>query len=145
MIDRFIGNYSFLSNFFLCRIMFEGEKYPSVENAFQAAKTLNRHSRKQFQSLGCTPAMAKKLGRKLALRPDWKTIRDYIMYEIILDKFLRNNDLCISLMNTGKKQLIEGNTWGDKYWGVVDGIGENKLGKILMHLRATMQEISDVA
>lgn len=35
-------------------------------------------------------------------------------------------------------ELIEGNTWGDRIWGVCDGVGENRLGKILMRVRAEM-------
>lgn len=31
--------------------------------------------------------------------------------------------------------LEEGNTHGDKVWGTVNGVGENRLGKILMRLR----------
>ena len=39
------------------------------------------------------------------------------------------------LINTGDAILIEGNTWGDTYWGVCDGVGENRLGKLLMEVR----------
>ena len=39
------------------------------------------------------------------------------------------------LLDTGDRELIEGNTWGDRFWGVCRGEGENKLGRILMRVR----------
>ena len=39
------------------------------------------------------------------------------------------------LEETRGSELIEGNTWGDRFWGVSRGIGENHLGKILMEER----------
>lgn len=68
------------------------------------------------------------------------------MYEICLDKFKRNPLLMKELIATGTEELVEGNTWGDKIWGKVDGIGENRLGKILMNVREELKMKSfDVA
>lgn len=39
------------------------------------------------------------------------------------------------LLATRDRMLIEGNDWGDTFWGMVDGEGENNLGKILMRVR----------
>jgi predicted NAD-dependent protein-ADP-ribosyltransferase YbiA (DUF1768 family) len=44
------------------------------------------------------------------------------------------------LMQTGERQLIEGNTWGDTYWGVCDGEGENNLGKLIMQVRKELRD-----
>jgi len=33
-----------------------------------------------------------------------------------------------------------GNHWGDRYWGVCDGKGENNLGKIQMGIRRFWQD-----
>lgn len=52
------------------------------------------------------------------------------MYEIVKNKFLQNEELKIKLKNI-KEEIVEENYWNDKYWGVCNGIGENKLGKIL--------------
>ena len=57
------------------------------------------------------------------------------MYEIVLAKFTQNPDLKKKLLATGDEHLEEGNTWGDTIWGTVDGVGENRLGKILMRVR----------
>ena len=39
VIDRFDGEYRFLSNFWYARVSLDGVVYPYVENAYQAAKT----------------------------------------------------------------------------------------------------------
>ncbi len=39
------------------------------------------------------------------------------------------------LLATGDQTLIEGNTWGDTYWGVCRGVGLNNLGTLLMQVR----------
>jgi hypothetical protein len=56
------------------------------------------------------------------------------MTEIIRLKF-QNPGLKAKLLATGNQELIEGNTWGDCYWGVCEGNGQNHLGKILMQVR----------
>ena len=63
------------------------------------------------------------------------------MYEIVKDKFSRNPELRVKLLNTGDIELIEGNYWGDTFWGVCNGKGENHLGKILMRVRKELAEI----
>ena len=40
-----------------------------------------------------------------------------------------------SILIEVQQELVEGNTWGDKVWGVCDGVGENNLGKTLMRIR----------
>ncbi len=50
-------------------------------------------------------------------------------------KFTRNTQLGGSLLATWPADLQEGNTWGDTFWGVVNGVGENHLGNILMDVR----------
>jgi predicted NAD-dependent protein-ADP-ribosyltransferase YbiA (DUF1768 family) len=49
-IDKFAGDYRWLSNFWYVDVEYEGVTYPTTEHAFQAAKTLNlgqrRHVRK---------------------------------------------------------------------------------------------------
>jgi hypothetical protein len=37
-------------------------------------------------------------------------------------------------------RLVEGNTWNDRYWGVCRGVGQNKLGHLLMKLREEYKE-----
>ena len=75
------------------------------------------------------------MGREVTLRKDWELVKVNIMSELVLQKFARHPELCESLAMTGDEDLEEGNTWGDRYWGTVNGKGNNMLGKILMRVR----------
>ena len=44
------------------------------------------------------------------------------------------------LCETGDADLVEGNTWGDKFWGVCEGKGKNMLGLLLMQVRAAARK-----
>lgn len=125
VIDSFRGDYAFLSNFYPAPTEYQGIVYPSAENAYQAAKTFG--DRKPFESM--TPAAAKKAGRLVNLRPDWDQVQLQIMQEVVYSKFSKNADLAHLLLATGKAELIEGNTWGDTFWGICNGKGENHFGK----------------
>lgn len=57
------------------------------------------------------------------------------MMEYLLRQKFHDPELQQRLLDTGSEELVEGNTWGDVYWGVCDGKGQNNLGKILMDLR----------
>lgn len=136
-IDSFENEFAFLSNFYPCHINYEGIDYPSVEHAFQAAKTLDIEHRIAI-SEAPTPGKAKRMGRALNLRADWEQIKNSVMEELVRRKF-QDRSLAIQLWSTGEKELIEGNWWNDTYWGVCNGIGSNHLGKILMKIRAELK------
>ena len=137
-INSFKGKNAFLSNFYHCLVEYEGMEYPSVEHAFQAAKTLDIEKRKAFQVCP-TPKEAKACGRDLKLRPDWEDIKIDVMHNLVRDKFTRNlsydTNLTKLLLDTGDAYLEEGNNHGDRFWGTVKGEGRNELGKILMKVR----------
>lgn len=136
-IDDFKGEYAFLSNFYPCVdwIEYGGMTYPSVEHAYQAAK-VSPLLRAQFQ-VG-TAAEAKKLGRTQKCRSDWDDVKLDIMEELLRCKF-NSLGLALLLINTRPQELIEGNWWGDTFWGVCRGKGENHLGKLLMKIRAELK------
>src|SRR6185436_13065467 len=133
-ITKFDGEYEFLSNFYDTRVEYEGLTYPSSENAFQAAKTLNMSARKAFTLWNMYPGMAKHLGKALTLRSDWDNVRLQVMEDILASKF-SHFVLKQKLLATEDAEPIEGNTWGDTFWGVCNGKGTNFLGVLLMDLR----------
>lgn len=113
--------------------------YPTAEDAFQAAKTINAHAKDLFEKT-YGEGTAKKFGKTCVnLRPDWETVKDDIMYDIVLSKFTHNPELKELLIKTGDAYLEETNTWHDTYWGVYNGKGLNKLGKILMRVRDVLK------
>ena len=132
MISEFQGDFRFLSNFWPCVIEFEGIKFSSVEHAYQAAKTLDIKERKRIAKL-LTPGKAKRAGQELKIRPDWEEIKLSIMRELLIKKF-SHRELMFRLKLT-EGELIEGNNWGDTFWGICRGKGENHLGKLLMEIR----------
>lgn len=141
MIDSFTRDYFFLSNFYNVYLEYEGIIYCSTEAAFQAAKSLDISEKMCIARM--SPSDAKRAGRKIQLRPDWEEIKDKVMYDVCYEKFTNNDALHLKerLLETGKEELIEGNTWHDNYWGnctcekCKNIAGQNKLGKILMEIR----------
>lgn len=132
-IREFIDAYAFLSNFYHSPIKYKGLIYLNAEAAFQAQKETCEKDKEQYTRMN--PAQAKLVGRNCNLREDWEEIKEQIMYEIVKAKFTQNQNLARLLIATGDAYLEEGNWWKDTTWGVCNGVGENKLGKILMRVR----------
>jgi ribA/ribD-fused uncharacterized protein len=138
-ITVFDGKYAFLSNFYESKIVHADMIFPTVEHAFQAAKSLSEEEQAAI-SIAKTPGIAKRLGRKVLLRPDWEEVKERIMYECVKEKF-KEPVLREKLLNIYPAELIEGNTWHDNYWGncscekCKNIEGKNNLGKILMKVR----------
>ena len=136
VIDSFSGDYFFLSNFYPCRVVYNGVNYKSSEHAYMASKFTDSI----FKDLiinAVTPSQAKFLANKQLkskIREDWDIVKLGIMEEIVMAKFVpvHMRDM---LLDTANAELIEGNWWNDTFWGVCNGRGENHLGKILMSVR----------
>lgn len=144
MITSFSGENRFLSNFWPAKVMFGPYMYPTVEHAFVAGKTLDEGKRKIIRDEP-SPGKVKRYGKKLVLVENWEEEKYDFMYKLVFQKFNSHQDLKQKLFDTGDQELIEGNAWGDKYWGCVWQenwwTGENNLGKILMDVRKTLKEI----
>lgn len=145
VISNFRGKYYFLSNFYSAPIFYDGLSFLNNEAAFQSCKCANGMKRKDFCML--PPNEAKALGRKVGLRYDWEQVKDGIMLKVVRAKFKQNPDLANRLLATGKARLIEGNDWGDNYWGISPYSNDNPempwnnhLGKILMMVREELKD-----
>jgi ribA/ribD-fused uncharacterized protein len=108
-ITSFRDDYDFLSNFYPVEIRFENAVYPTVEHAFQAAKTDDPKERARVRACA-TPASAKSTGRRVTLRKDWETVKIGIMESLVRTKFTDHPDLREKLLATGERRLVEGNT-----------------------------------
>lgn len=133
MIDKFDGQYAFLSNFYPSPIYYCYVHYETVEAAYQSMKTTDIAQRHRIAIMG--PGEAKRAGRKIILRKDWENVKLNIMSDLVRCKFIQNSELACKLIKTGDEYLQEGNYWHDTYWGVCNGVGENHLGIILMNTR----------
>lgn len=139
-ITSFRGLFVFLSNFFYVNVEFDGEIYPSVEHAYQAAKTLDLNEREKIRNAK-TAKEAKALGYKITLRKDWNDVKVEIMLGLLRQKFKKGTHLSEMLLLTNDAEIIEGNFWGDTFWGVDSTKGgENMLGKLLMQVRQEVRE-----
>lgn len=130
----FRGYYWFLSNFYpvtLRDLEYPSITYGSVETAFQAAKTLSYEERKAFESL--SPREAKRLGRRVSLRPDWENVKEKIMETYLKQKF--SIPMLRKRLEAIEDSIVEENTWGDRYWGCVNGRGLNRLGALLEKIK----------
>lgn len=149
MVSSFDKEYSFLSNFYPTLVDFEGLVYPSSEAAYQAAKTLDHQLRQPFTVL--SPGQAKRFGRTIELRPDWEEVKEKVMLGIVRSKFNSNPEIAEQLIATGSEFLVEGNHWHDNTWGdcscekCKDIPGQNKLGKILMQVRAELAKAAGLS
>jgi hypothetical protein len=142
MIKEFQKEYRWLSNFWPCRIEFEGRTFKSVEHAYQGAKS-NEPSWKDYCSRTESPKEVKKESRKITLRTDWLKVRVSIMKQLLVQKFVYNVNYRRMLLETSGEYIQEGNTWGDRFWGVDitvhPTVGKNILGKLIMEVRETIK------
>lgn len=120
-VKGFFGPYRWLSNFWACPKGVEYDRiiYPSVENAYQAAK-VKPECRADF--IDIAPQVAKKIWNRYPLvdadQSGWSQRRTSVMGGLVFSKFFRDVELRSKLMETGDKYLEETNDWGDAFWGV---------------------------
>ena len=89
-------------------------EYPTVEHAYQAAKTLHPHERERVRD-AATPGKAKRLGREVTMRPDWEAVKLSVMWGLLWQKFAPGTAPYATLLATGEEELVEWNTWGDRF------------------------------
>jgi ribA/ribD-fused uncharacterized protein len=140
-IVNFRDEHRFLSNFSPCDIVWEGGHYPSVEHAYQAMKASDGALKEQIRQAP-SAGKAKKLGGQVpmdaAALAEWDKIKVEKMLALLRLKFA-DHWLKNRLLATGDRKLVEGNWWGDRFWGamMLDGKwdGDNHLGRLLMQVR----------
>src|SRR5687767_648570 len=115
-INHFRGKYRFLSNFWPCIVRVDGREYPTLEHAYQASKTRSINDRARIASCA-TPGDAKRAGKRVPLRSDWAVVKLDVMLELLRQKFSPDSQLAAQLLATESALLVEGNEWGDRFWG----------------------------
>jgi ribA/ribD-fused uncharacterized protein len=138
-IHGFFGEHRWLSNFWPCEVELDGDLYATVEHAYQAAKTDELWERERIRQLP-SPSHVKALSKVLHKRKDWDDLRLQVMEYLLRQKF-NKPEFKEKLLATGLSHLEETNTWGDDFWGVCNGKGENHLGNLLMKIRTEFQEV----
>ena len=139
MIIKFKDEYRWLSNFVDVEIEWEGRIYKSVEHAYQSAKSLDKEW-KEFCRSDVSSGKVKRASRDIEIRDDWEAIKKSVMKNLLIKKF-SDERYRSKLMATGNTYIIEGNTWGDTFWGVDlnSGEGKNILGLMIMEIRSSIK------
>ena len=139
MIIRFKDEFRWLSNFVEVEVEWEGRRYKSVEHAYQSAKSLDKEW-KRFCASDVSSGKVKRASRRIEIRADWEAIKKSVMKNLLIQKFSDERYRSL-LLATGNTYIIEGNTWGDTFWGVdlYSGEGKNILGLLIMEIRSSMQ------
>lgn len=147
VIPKFEGEYRFLSNFYPAVVSFDAKNVGNItfatgEHMFQALKykaMLDESKQMDYiEAINASddPNWAKKRGRAVKIDlAKWDAMKIDMMRQTVWAKFAQHDDLRIRLLDTGPAMLVEGNTWGDEFWGRCNGRGFNMLGVILMEVR----------
>jgi ribA/ribD-fused uncharacterized protein len=129
-IPEFQGENRFLSNFWPGPFELDGRRWPTVEHFYQAQKDPSPEHLARILAEE-KPGRVKRLGKTCRARPDWDAIKEEVMRRGVRAKFEQNPHLAKLLDATGDRTLVEGNSWGNMFWGICRGRGQNKLGKIV--------------
>jgi ribA/ribD-fused uncharacterized protein len=144
-ITEFRKEYFFLSNFYPCLVFYNGLMFKNSEAAYMSCKNDNKEDHIKLASFK-TAREARDYGQTVVIRPNWDDVKYGYMKTVVTDKFTRNADIRVKLLATGTKQLVEGGTWHDQYWGICNcekhnGEGKNALGQILMEVREELSKL----
>jgi ribA/ribD-fused uncharacterized protein len=133
--------YGCFSNFSRHGFELDGVWWPTSEHYFQAQKFAGTPYLEEVRQ-AASPKQAAAIGRdrRLPLRADWEQVKDDVMKRAVLRKFETHADIREVLLATGDELLVE-KAAKDYYWGCgKDGSGKNRLGQILMEIRATLRQ-----
>ena len=138
------GPHGFLSNFWMSAFMVQGMEFKSGEHYYQAEKAAFDEDYEYVRSAP-DAREAKRRGRKIRCREDWEDVKIDVMRMVLEAKFAPDR-ISEKLFATGNALLVEGNTWGDRIWGMTQTpsgrwAGQNLLGVLLMERRAILQNL----
>ena len=127
------------SNFSPHPFRLKGKEWPTSEHFFQAQKFAGTEHEEAVR-VAASPMIAARMGRERTrpLREDWERVKEDAMREALRAKFTQHAGLRELLLSTGDSILVE-HIAHDRYWGDGgDGSGRNRLGALLMELRASL-------
>jgi ribA/ribD-fused uncharacterized protein len=137
---RIIDAFGEFSNFAPYPIALKGKQWPTTGHFYHAQKFAGTNREEEIRRAR-SPAEAARMARdpRYVVRPDWSMVKDLVMLAAVRAKFRQHRRLAERLLATNDAMIIE-HTAQDAYWGDGgDGSGENRLGRILMHVRAELR------
>lgn len=150
------------SNLFRREITVMTRSFPTVEHAYQFLKPRDPRVRDWLMAAPAPSILALAahvlpsdeqdptmvMGRTadallgFHTRPGWSRLRYPWMFECLRAKFAQHQDLRELLLSTGEARLVEAGKIDDdagRRWGIVNGKGQNYLGRMLMRIRAELR------
>jgi N-glycosidase YbiA len=153
--------YGAFSNLFRREIEIDGSRFATVEHGYQSLKPRDPRVRDWLMSAPSPSLVAlaahvlpsndadptEIMGRTtdallgFHTRPGWSRLRYPWMLTCLRAKFMQHADLRELLLATGDAQIVESGRIDDdagRRWGIVNGRGQNYLGRMLMRVRAEL-------
>lgn len=142
--------YGFLSNWYLSDFTIDGIVYSSIEQYMMYQKAVLFQDVKIAEQILATTNVGKikALGRLVKGYNDvvWNGLRQIIIYDGLIQKFLQNKELQNKLLDTGNAILaecaVQDQIWGigcsmkdEKRYDITEWNGQNLLGFSLMRVR----------
>ena len=146
------------SNLYRRQVAVEGRSYPTVEHAYQSLKPRDPRVRDWLMAAPAPSLVAlaahvlpseadpaEVMGRTadallgFHTRPGWSRLRYPWMLQCLRAKFDQHQDLRQLLLSTGSRCIVEAGRIDDdagRRWGLVNGRGQNYLGRMLVRVRA---------
>ena len=150
-----LSDYHQLSNYYPCKFAYKGNKFTSIEQAYQYCKAMLFNDERTAALIlhSNIPSDIKQMGQQVTGfdAACWNQGRDQLMKALVMAKFFRNNNLKKTLCDTGTRHLAEASR-NDQHFGIGIGIthpaclqknnwkGGNKLGEALMDARKELRK-----
>ena len=115
--------------------------YKTVEHYYQSEKFSDPEIKNKIINAD-TPKEASNIGRDRSNKriPNFKDIKEQVMFDGVLEKFRQNRDIAYKLIETRNKKIAEA-TIDEYYWGIgKDKSGKNVIGDILVRVRKRIKE-----
>ena len=135
------GELGYLANYSNHGFTKNGVFYKTVEHYYQSEKFSDPEIKKRIIDAD-TPKEASNIGRDRSLKriDDFKSIKNQVMFDGILEKFRQHRDIAYKLIETRNKGIAEA-TVDEYYWGIgKDKSGKNVIGDILVRVRERIKE-----
>ena len=135
------GELGYLANYSNHGFTKDGVFYKTVEHYYQSEKFDDPEIKNKIINAD-TPKEASNIGRDRNLKriDDFKSIKNQVMFDGILEKFRQNRDIAYKLIETRNKKIAEA-TIDEYYWGIgKDKSGKNVIGDILVRVRERIKE-----
>ena len=145
-INNYIGFYNrefyCLDNFSSFKILYQGNLYSSVEEAYQTLGFIDTAPEVVEAIMNSGSAIdAKEIAHRHIekRRPDWDDVKLDLMESLCRAKLEQHPYVQKKLLQTGDYPIVEDSPT-DNFWGCgCDRTGQNEMGKIWMRLRAELQ------